>query len=316
MSDSVLVASNGAPPIIGVSDAMRRAVERAQRFAISGLPILITGPTGTGKELFAKHVHTWSGRQGRLVAVNCGALPGDLVEGLLFGRRRGVYTGAIDAKGYVEAADGGTLFLDELGSLPTDAQVKLLRVLESGEVYRLGDTVGRVMDFRLVAAAQDDLRQMVSLKTFREDLFQRVAGGIVPLPSLASRVDDIVPLALHFASAARRSINSAALLVLQRYSWPGNVRELRLVIDRASCLSESAELTVNEICEAIESAAIDEIDRRGPNGSRSQDGRRQELLEACQANGWNATRTALALGIGRTTLFRRLKSVGLSLRPT
>jgi transcriptional regulator with PAS, ATPase and Fis domain len=313
VSDVILVAANSSPPIIGVSEAMRRAVEQARRFAARGLPVLITGPTGTGKELFARHVHAWSGRVGRLVPVNCGALPRDLVEGLLFGRRRGVYTGADDAKGYVEAADRGTLFLDELGSLPLEAQVKLLRVLEEMEVYRLGDTVGRAVRFGLVAATQDDLRQLIPLKAFRQDLFQRVAGGIIALPALATRLEDVAPLAEYFAEISHRKVTATSLLVLQRYSWPGNVRELRAVIDRAACLSDGPELEVSAICEAIDSGAMRDSELVEP---KINDMNRRKLHEACEANGWSATRTARALGIGRTTLFRRLKAVGISLRST
>jgi transcriptional regulator with PAS, ATPase and Fis domain len=313
VSEAVLVAANSSPPIIGVSEAMRRVVEQARRFAASGLPVLITGPTGTGKELFARHVHAWSGRVGRLVPVNCGALPRDLVEGLLFGRRRGVYTGADDAKGYVEAADSGTLFLDELGSLPLEAQVKLLRVLEDREVYRLGDTVGRAVLFGLVAATQDDLRQLIPLKAFRQDLFQRVAGGMLTLPALATRLEDVAPLATYFAAISNRTVSATVLLVLQRYSWPGNVRELRTVIDRAACLSDGTEIEVSAICEAIDSGAMQDSAVDPP---RIKDIDRRKLRDVCQANGWSSTRTARALGIGRTTLFRRLRAVGISLRST
>jgi transcriptional regulator with PAS, ATPase and Fis domain len=240
-------------------------------------------------------------------------LPRELVEGLLFGRRRGVYTGADDAKGYVEAADRGTLFLDELGSLPLEAQVKLLRVLEEREVYRLGDTVGRAVLFGLVAATQDDLRQLIPLKAFRQDLFQRVAGGILALPALATRLEDVAPLATYFAAISHRTVSATALLALQRYSWPGNVRELHAVIDRAACLSDEPELEVSAICEAIDSGAMRDSEVEAP---RIKDRDRRTLHDACEANGWSATRTACALGIGRTTLFRRLKAVGISLRPT
>lgn len=195
---------DGLPPIVGVSAAIQKAVALVEHFAPTGFAILIVGATGTGKELLARHIHHRSRRRGELVDVNCGALPREMAESLLFGHRRGAFTGAVESTvGHVERADGGTLFLDEVLHLPPEGQVKLLRVLETGDVQRLGEGRKRNVDLRIVAAAQDDTTERLGLGVFRRDLYQRLAGVVIHLPPLAERPEDIVPLAAHFA--ARRS---------------------------------------------------------------------------------------------------------------
>ena len=197
--------------IIGESPAIRRALALAERYARSRLPILLVGPTGTGKELFAHHIHERSGQPGPLVEVNCCALPRDMVESLLFGHRRGAFTGAIESTvGYVERSDGGTLFLDELESLAFEAQGKLLRVLETGDVERLGIGAKRHVDLRVVSAVQDDISGAVDGGRFRRDLFQRVAGVVIKLPPLSTRPEDVVPL---------RSISPAFGGGSSRWGW-------------------------------------------------------------------------------------------------
>jgi len=220
--------------IVGVSPAIRRGLVVAERYARTRLPILLVGATGTGKELFAEHIHERSGRPGPLVDVNCCALPRDMVESLLFGHRRGAFTGAVDSTvGHVERSDGGTLFLDELASLVPDAQGKLLRVLESGETQPLGAATKRRVDLRVICAVQDDIWTALDAGRFRRDLFQRVAGVVIELPPLAARPEDIVPLAEHFANLQGRRLEGGVDSVLVNYPWPGNVRELRMAIERA-----------------------------------------------------------------------------------
>jgi DNA-binding NtrC family response regulator len=304
-------AETSLAAIVGVSEVMRQAIARAERFAASGLPVLIIGATGTGKELFARHIHRLSGRRGEFVDVNCGALPRDMVESLLFGHRRGAFTGAVvDMPGLVTNAGGGTLFLDELCSLGVDAQVKLLRVLENGEVRALGDTRNASIDFRLVAAVQEQLGARLENGSFREDLYHRIAGVILHLPRLAQRPEDISVLAAHFASRHGRILGRGAVALMERHSWPGNVRELRAVIDRAALLTDESELDATALTDALSQGNLGSTGAVGSNSGS----RRIALLAACAANSWHPGRIASTLGISRATLYRRLKTEGISLR--
>ena len=310
---------HGLPPIIGESPAIRRARHLIERYAPSRLPILIVGATGTGKELVAQHIHAQSRRQGRFVAVNCGALPAEMGEGLLFGHRRGAFSGAIESRrGYLECSTGGTLFLDELLSLPEAGQVKLLRVLEAGEVQPLGEEEPRSLDLRIVAAVQDDARQGLHSGSFRRDLFQRLAGIVIELPPLVKRPVDVPPLAAHFAHLQGRVLEPAASCALLAHCWAGNVRELRQVIERAGYLVSNGTLPPEAVREAIALGALPGAEAAGPRedaGAVPARGvRDRSLLAACQAQAWHATRTAAALQISRATLYRRLRVIGVSLR--
>lgn len=301
--------------IVGVSTAIRRALALAERYARTRLPVLLVGATGTGKELLAQHIHERSGRPGPLVDVNCCALPRDMVESLLFGHRRGAFTGAVEANvGHVERSDGGTLFLDELASLASEAQGKLLRVLETGEVQPLGATTKKRVDLRIVSTVQDDIHTLVESGRFRRDLFQRAAGLVIDLPPLVARKEDVMPLAQHFAGLQRQRLESGTESVLLAYPWPGNVRELRQVIERAGQLVTDGTLPSVALVEAIELGAAD----GQPSGPVARHRRaiceRVELISRCEAEGWDAARIARGLGIHRATLFRRLKRAGISLR--
>lgn len=297
--------------IIGQSASISRARSIAQRLAATRLPLLLVGATGTGKELFAEEIHAWSGRRGPLVDVNCGALPRDMAEGLLFGHRRGAFTGAHeDAKGLLEAADGGTLFLDELTSLPLELQPKLLRALESGEIRRLGETVKRRVELRVVSAAQPVLLRLLRTGEFREDLFQRLAGAVVALPPLAERRDDIPELGAAIVHHYRRRLSEGAVHVLQQHSWPGNVRELRLVVERSVHLSEHQVIPASAIREALVAGTLPSADMSPATPISA----RERVLALLDANGWSVERTAQLLGLGRTTLFKELKALGISLR--
>lgn len=303
--------------ILGRSRALKRALELADRFAPTPLPILLVGATGTGKELFAERIHRMSGRRGPFVPVNCAALPRDMVESLLFGHRRGAFTGAVEAVvGFVEAAEGGTLFLDELTSLSGEAQVKLLRVLETKELSRLGETKSRRVDFRVVAAAQEDVPAKMEAGTLRLDLYQRVAGVVLELPPLEERPEDIMPLAEYFAELGGRSLEPGSVAVLLNYEWPGNVRELRTAIERAGFLSENGTVGPQALAEAIALGTVAAAATPGIGDGRNATGgcARVKLRAVCEANGGDARRSATALGISRTTLFRQLRASGLSLR--
>ncbi len=312
--------------IVGVSSAIKGAIALVERFAPTSLPIMIIGATGTGKELFARHIHYCSGRRGELVDVNCGALPQEIAESLLFGHRRGAFTGAVESvTGHLERADSGTLFLDEVVHLSLSAQVKLLRALETGEVQPLGAGRKTRVDFRVVSAAQEDTPQRLDGGQFRHDLFQRLAGIVIDLPVLADRPEDIVPLAEHFAAARGQQLEEGTAAVLEGHAWPGNVRELRLAIERAGCLVENGTLPPGALRDAI--ALGTPSGQHGDRGAAERRGKRtdrrrratprrswDDLMAQCEANGWEAVRLAESLGIAKSTLYDRLKAAGISLR--
>lgn len=225
--------------LIGTSPALIAATSLAKRVATSPIPILILGENGTGKEVLARQIHTWSARKGEFVAVNCGAIPESLLESTLFGYAAGSFTGGAKggAAGVFDAAHEGTLLLDEIGDMPHTAQVKLLRVLEDGKVTPVGAPRAHAVNVRVLAATNCDLNKMRHEKRFREDLFWRLHGVSVKIPPLRERTkDDITALAQHYARSEVR-IHADALAKLHAYSWPGNIRELRSVMMLASCLA-------------------------------------------------------------------------------
>jgi len=294
---------------------MRRARELIERYAPTNLSILLVGATGTGKELLARHIHARSGRPGRLVGVNCGVLPRDMADGLLFGYDRGAFSGAVKRhRGYVECSDGGTLFLDELLSLSQEGQAKLLRALDTGEVQRLGEEVERYVDLRVVGAVQEEVEDRMSRGAFRRDLYRRVAGLVIDLPPLADRPEDIIPLARHFATQRGQVLEAGAAGVLARHSWPGNVRELRDAIQRAGSLVENGTLPPGALREAIALGAPAHT-RSGPaQGPVLSTFTTQGLLTLCEMHAWRVERIANDLGMRRTIFFRELKRVGLTMR--
>ncbi len=312
------------PPIIGASRAMKRARELVERFGPTTLPVMLVGATGTGKELFARHIHRVSCRNGTLVDVNCGALPQEIAESLLFGHRKGAFTGAVDTViGHVERADRGTLFLDEVLHLTPQAQVKLLRVVETGEVQPLGSGQKRRVDFRLVSAAQDDTPGRLDHGLFRRDLFQRLAGVVIDLPLLVDRPEDLMPLARHFATLQQRNLEAGSETVLLSHSWPGNVRELRLAIERAGCLVKNGTLPADALRDAI--ALGLPRDRRTKRRAAPQDRRATDVptavppglrhqLAVFESHGRDARRAAAELQISLSTFYARLKRAGVSVR--
>ena len=235
--------------LIGESDAVVATRDLTDRLARSDVSVLITGPSGCGKEVVAELLHQRGGRAAQpFVAMNCAAVPRDLLESELFGHDAGAFTGATAARrGRFEQADGGTLFLDELGDMPADFQAKLLRILETRRVERLGSAVSRSVDVRVVAATNTDLRDAVAAARFRADLFYRLAVVEIALPPLAERVEDIPLLIAHFAAGeaergARIAFTPNAIAYLQRQAWPGNVRELRNFVARAAAMHGTAEI--------------------------------------------------------------------------
>jgi transcriptional regulator with GAF, ATPase, and Fis domain len=229
---------------VGKSEAARRVLDELDRAARTSMAVLLTGETGTGKDLAARHIHARSGRKGELVPINCAAVPNDLIEGELFGYVRGAFSGAVaDYDGQIRAAAGGTVFLDEVDDTPKTLQIKLLRVLEDRVVSRLGENTWRQVNFRIVAATNRDLSELVRRGEFGGDLYQRLAIVQIELPPLRDRVDDLPELAAHLIARFYREepaaphrvarISGPALAALARYPWPGNVRELRNVLFHA-----------------------------------------------------------------------------------
>jgi two-component system nitrogen regulation response regulator GlnG len=304
--------------IIGNSAALQQALLLAWSVAASDLPVLLVGASGTGKELFAQQIHRWSRPAAPFVDVNCAALPRDMIEAELFGHRRGAFTGAAESSaGLLEAAKDGTLFLDEVLSMPLEAQVKLLRVVEHAEVRRIGETMNRPTHFRLVAAVQDDVAVRVAEGSLRVDLLERLAGFIIPLPTLGEREGDIPLLAEHFATLLGRKLGPGVEKVLGSHSWPGNVRELRFVIKRAASLCSDPVIPARALAESIShgSALITLAAKALHNPPVVvAESPREHVLAVLAAHNWNAERSAQALGLGRTTLFKRLQAWGISIR--
>jgi len=290
--------------LVFASEAMARTIDLACQVARSEVPVLITGPNGSGKERIAAIVHANSSvKNGPFVAVNCGALPGELIEAELFGAEAGAYTGANKAReGRFELADGGTLFLDEIGNLPLPGQMKLLRVLETGQFERLGSGRTRKVKVRVLSATNADLKAMIRAGTFREDLYYRLNVIDVNLPPLAERIDDILPLAEHFL-AGRAQLNEAAREALLTYAWPGNVRELKNAIERAALLAGSGPITP-ELLNLPQHA--------GAAAIRNLDEPSREVVEAAlqKADGV-VSRAAQTLGLSRQALYRRMERYGL-----
>jgi DNA-binding NtrC family response regulator len=263
---SVDPATESLPGMYSSNRAMQQVFRMVRLVAPRDTTVLITGETGTGKELVANAIHQLSARRnGAFVVVNCAAIPEELLESELFGHTRGAFTGAIQSRlGRIHASHGGTLFLDEVGDLPLSMQAKLLRFLQHGEVQRLGSPDIFRVDVRVVAATNADLKEHVAQKEFRRDLYYRLAVFPIQLPSLAMRRDDIVPLADYFierlcgdAGTARKSLTSGAAALLQRHSWPGNVRELEHLIERAFILAEGqAELSADLFQESLEESRL------------------------------------------------------------
>lgn len=290
--------------IVYGATATERVIELACQVARAEIPVLITGPNGAGKERIADILHANSAvRRGAFVTVNCGALPSELIEAELFGAEAGAYTGSTRAReGRFELADGGTLFLDEIGNLPLSGQVKLLRVLESGDFERLGSARTRHVKVRLLSATNADLPAMIEEGTFREDLYYRLNVIEVRLPPLAERCDDIPPLAEHFLNGEAR-LSDEARDALMAHSWPGNVRELRNALERARLLCRDGVIEVADL----------NLPARKPGAARNLDEPDKAAVEAAlAAAGGVVSRAAQSLGLSRQALYRRMERFGVS----
>src|SRR5215471_16893266 len=309
----------GVPGLIAQSPAMQRVLDLVERVAPTDATLLIQGESGTGKEVIAKAVHHASARATRpFVAVNCGAVPEALLESELFGYVRGAFTGAAGSKlGLFEEADGGTLFLDEIAEMPPALQVKLLRTLQSGEVRRLGSTQAATIDVRVIAATHGDLAAMISQGSFREDLYYRLNVIQLVLAPLRDRREDIPALAEHFLAESvgklgrKLRLSSEALERLLRYPWPGNVRELQNAIERAAILARSDVLEPEDLPPHVTAGMQLGPSPTLPRPSTLAEAERTHILQTLERFGRNHSSAAEALGIGRTTLWRKLKEYGI-----
>lgn len=291
-------------PILGTSPALKRALDEAARVAPTTAAVLIRGESGTGKELFAQYVHERSGRHGDFVAVNCAALPEAILESVLFGHKRGAFTGANDSSpGLVMGANGGTLFLDEVGELPATVQAKLLRVLQQRTVLPVGEVRERPVDVRVVAASHRDLRQLVAEGCFRDDLYHRLARFELTLPPLRERGRDTVLLARAMLAsgidgAPARQLSRAAEPVLLAHPWTGNVRELANVLFRAALTARDGSVNADDLCAALGAAAVAEA----PLSERV-------LMRVREAGSVTAAELAEQFAAPRTTLGRLLRAL-------
>ena len=302
----------GLENMIGSSPAMVRVFNLVRRAAPTTATVLLQGPNGTGKDLVAHSLHNLSPRaKGPFIAINCGAIPENLIESELFGHEKGSFSGAIDRHiGSFEAANHGTIFLDEIGELPLPLQVKLLRVLENRSFTRVGGTELINVDIRVVAATNRDLRALVAQGAFREDLFYRLNVVDIYLPALKDRTGDIPLLVSRFIKELAEkngvpepSITPAALRLLEQYAWPGNVRELRNVIERMVVLALNGTLDVDDVPDSIrtfsESAPLSATVTLGEN-------EKTQILAVLKECGGNRSEAARKLGISRRTIYRKL----------
>jgi transcriptional regulator with PAS, ATPase and Fis domain len=310
--------------IIGRSRAIQTVCERARKVAAKDSTVLITGPTGTGKELFARAIHHEGPRAKRLfVAVNCGALTESVLESELFGHRKGAFTGAVaDKKGLFEVADGGTIFLDEIGEASLAFQVKLLRVLQEGEVLPVGATHPVRVNVRVIAATNRDLKEETAAGRFRLDLYYRLAVTILSIPPLAERREDIPLLVEHLldrltprVGLPRREVTPAAMAALQAYDYPGNVRELANLIEGALLDAEGDDpITEAHLFERMPDVPTPVEAGPVTTGSFYEQiaaSEREVLRRALERNGGNRTLTANELGMSREWLLKKLKKRGL-----
>jgi DNA-binding NtrC family response regulator len=321
---SALDQRYGFDNIIGHSKSLLRVLDMASRVAQHDTTVLIQGETGTGKELLARAIHHNSRRKNQpFVTINCGAIPKDLVEAELFGFARGAFTGAHTNKaGRIEMADGGTLFLDEIGDLPLEAQVKLLRLIQHGEIERIGTTVSKTVNVRIVAATHRNLAAMAEDRTFREDLYYRLAVVPLSLPSLRERKEDIPELLEHLFHRAKERhkmqsvrVSSSVTAYFSGYRWPGNIREMENVIERILVLSNGDTITEDDLPEELRrvpAAKPGSLLLELPDEGISLEGiERELLLRALEKFKGNQTQAAQYLDISRRTLIYRMEKQGL-----
>lgn len=303
--------------IIGCSKALQQAIHLAQKVAATDAVVLLTGETGTGKEVFAQSIHQASNRASKsFVALNCSTFSKEILESELFGHRQGAFTGALkDKKGFIEEAHGGTLFLDEIGEMPLELQAKLLRVLETSEYIKLGDTKPSKSNFRLIAATNRNLKKESEAHQFRSDLYFRLNVFEIHLPPLRDRVEDIPLLAQHYATQFALRMNQKTLSIskdflkkLEAYSWTGNIRELKNVMERAIILSSGEELSTENLPMELLQATTGSTDASFSLNSIEK----LHIQKILQHTKGNKAEAARLLEIGIATLYRKLEEYKIS----
>ncbi len=307
--------------IIGGSSAMEKVFQVVAKVADTEASVLITGESGTGKELVARSIHSRSSRKnGPFVAINCAAIPHDLLESELFGHVKGAFTGAVrDKTGKFALADGGTLFLDEVGELPPSLQPKLLRALQERVIEPVGGTKEQKLDVRVVAATNLDMEKAIADGTFREDLYYRLAVIPLHLPPLRQRRDDIPLLLRHFCGrhgAETVQLDKAALAALVSYPWPGNVRELENLVERLLIMRNGDTITAEELPEKVlhndRPVSADTVVNLPPEGYSLEQLEREVVMQALERNNWNQTAAARFLRIPRHTLIYRMEKYAIT----
>ena len=314
--------------MVARSPAMLRIFHLIQNLEESDATVLVTGESGTGKEMVARAIHLHSQRRNKpFVAVNCGALPGDLLESELFGHVRGAFTGAVrDRVGRFELAGGGTLFLDEVGDLSVPLQVKLLRVLQERTFERVGESSSRRSDARVVAATNKDLGQEIAQERFREDLYYRLRVVPIEIPPLRKRREDLEPLARHLMARVNArhhrnlSLSPGTVEILLQYDWPGNVREMENALEYAVAVTRGQTILPRSLPQEIQDAASEFEPRRDEysravtdeGGTGAEGGEKERVRKALEEHRWRREEAAAALGISRTTLWRKMREFGLA----
>ncbi|MFZ0392120.1 MAG: sigma-54 dependent transcriptional regulator, partial [Calditrichia bacterium] len=313
--------------IVSQSPAMRQVFNQIHKLAATHVKVLITGESGTGKELVAWALHHYSNRNGNpYIKLNCAAVPSELLESELFGHRKGSFTGATENReGKFAAANNGTLFLDEIGDMDFALQAKLLRVLEEGEIEVIGENTPRKVDVRIIAATNKNIKKMVQEGLFRQDLYHRLRVAQIDLPPLRKRREDILPLAYHFLKKFCNEYNKQVVSFSRRAEatllnqhWAGNVRELRNIVEKAVIFSEESEIKVDEILRGLESKKSTYNDNE--NGDEDElltlkqaesNFEKNYIVDMLNLNEWKIAKTAEALGIDRTNLFKKMKKLGI-----
>jgi DNA-binding NtrC family response regulator len=309
--------------IMANSPALKDALNIARKVATSHTTVLLTGETGTGKEIFAKAIHNGGARSSKnFVAINCAAFGKDLLESEMFGYRSGAFTGAVkDRKGLAEEADGGTLFLDEVAEMPVELQAKLLRLLESGEFIKVGDQKTTKVDLRLIAATHQNLEEAIRKGTFREDLFYRLSVIQIQLPPLRDRREDLLPLAdwflKHFSQRMSKTITVLSQEVkdiMLQYDWPGNIRELKNLVERCVVLADGPGITASDMPIAMKQAEKSSAPTaafKTLSAFELASAEKLHIQKVLNYTGGNKTETARLLNIALTTLYRKLDEFGL-----
>jgi DNA-binding NtrC family response regulator len=295
--------------IIGESEGMEAVYGTMRKVAPTEVTVLIDGETGTGKELVARAIHVLSPRaDSPFVAVNCAAIPKDLIESELFGHEKGAFTGAVKTRqGKFEAADSGTILLDEIGDMSFDTQAKVLRVLEEKEFQKVGSTETQSVDVRVIAATNQDLWEAVKNGTFREDLYYRLNVVSIHLPALRERVPDIIPLAEYFIGGRVKTISKKAAELLEGYSWPGNVRELKNCIDRAIVMGDGESIQPEDLPLSIRKGG-----KTIPSPLESlQLVEQDHIIRVLRHTGWHKSDAARILGVTRQTLDNKIAKYGI-----